>query len=77
MRGTAYLHKATGKWLVLNERTTHTGRHVDIRFSDQMNEAYVGAPLTYAMAPKVPDLDLGDLVAVEAVVEVVRTVTLV
>lgn len=38
----AYRNKETGKWLVYNERTTHTGIHCHVAWCGDLEFAYVG-----------------------------------
>jgi hypothetical protein len=51
MKGVCYMHKATGLWLTLTVRSTHTGKHADSGHSTDINKAYVGVPLNWHSAP--------------------------
>jgi co-chaperonin GroES (HSP10) len=59
-----------GKWLVVRESHTHTGHHVNISYTDDINEASTGIILPMRLRHKIAS---GELVAVG--VEVTRTVT--
>lgn len=59
----AYRHKETGKWLIYNERTTHTGTRHHIAWCDDLEFAYVGL-LSHFDLRKLQLIDMLDRVQV-------------
>lgn len=71
MNGNVYINEE-GKFLVLSERTTHTGKHIDIEFMSDINRASVLARLEREVVRRHPELE--HLQVLPAELEVIRTV---
>lgn len=61
-----------GKFLTLSERTTHTGHHIDIDFTQDLNRAYVARQLDRKTLNQHPQLE--QLHKLPAEVETIRVV---